>query len=167
MWPFRKRRAAIEDWKPGDLAECIHFGRWQFSRAVVDHPSFGEIRAVGEVTLANPFADGRAVYLRFARWPGVYFHASCFRKLPPPRPDELVAAGPHFIRDVLKVPQTPGPTLLRPDSAGGSEASPAAVPSGGGNRGALQAVNGLERRACPELAGGRSWPRLHEGLANL
>lgn len=91
-----------EDWKPGDLAECLHGGPW-FEFGAADGcrtgPDRGEIHCVSLVTAG--YWTGRVVIgLRFTRWPRS-FEAGAFRKISP-RADVAERAHVDWVGDILK-----------------------------------------------------------------
>jgi hypothetical protein len=78
-----------DEWKVGDLAECIvntKNGRWIEATdptEEADGPSFGEVNRVSWVG----FDKGIHALAFEPRWPEKY-SSRCFRKLKPPRADE-------------------------------------------------------------------------------
>lgn len=96
---FRRRgKPEAEPWQAGDLAECVKRGPWWRGGVdPVEHgPSFGErdvVKGVSEGIVATTM-------LSFARFEGIRFESSGFRKVRP-QADELVAADPVFTYALL------------------------------------------------------------------
>ena len=82
-WPFTRKPKPLnpgainEDWRVGDLAECLAKDGYWTENGV--GPEFGDVLSVSIVDRAT---DGR-VYLVFKAFAGDAFEARVFRKLPP------------------------------------------------------------------------------------
>ncbi len=89
-----------EDWRAGDLAECLHDGVW-FIGAIIPTdigPRKDEVRYVADVEIVpHPFDRGRkTAMLGFDRYVA-RFDAVAFRKITP-RADSATAADAEFVR---------------------------------------------------------------------
>lgn len=89
IWPFRRRRKQKplppinEDWRAGDLAECISEGSWSFESSLEDGPAKGQICRVTKVVAGHLFGTDQPAYgLGFVGF-GYFYRASDFRKLRP------------------------------------------------------------------------------------
>ena len=86
IWPFRRRRKEKplppinEDWRPGDLAECIDGRPWSGDGP---GPAKGQISRVTRVTIDKLQTTGEPAYgLGLEGFAGLY-NAAYFRKLRP------------------------------------------------------------------------------------
>lgn len=102
-WP--PSTADADEWKVGDLAECINDNGWFRGGLVPDQagPQLNEVRVVREIRVdrLHPWTSEELTFLVFGRWPGQGFVATSFRKITP-RADELERAEPAFIQDLSK-----------------------------------------------------------------
>lgn len=94
FWPFRKppppphedRRDNSDDWRPGDLAEClVHPLRW--ARMTPHNPGRGDILRVTDVRDEIGYGHGqmvRCIFLSFEGKPDdLSWESKCFRKIRP------------------------------------------------------------------------------------
>ena len=86
-WPFTRKPRAIdpgpinEDWRPGDLAECLASG-WDGPEGI--GPEYGDVLVVRRVKATRgTYTSKDAWFLGFSGQPRDNFEASAFRKLPP------------------------------------------------------------------------------------
>ena len=97
-----------EDWKPGDLAECIFRGPW-FDGAGTGEPgagpSLGEIRAVNEVQIRYCPFSGERLWLAFATFGHRRYAARLFRKITP-RADAAERGDAAWLDKFLSTPLT-------------------------------------------------------------
>lgn len=96
-----------EDWRPGDLAECINDTGWvsfQTGLSGAPGPQQGEVRVVVNAILASAPAGDMIQYLKFSRYSGGIYAANCFRKITP-RGDALERADSDFLTDLTKRPE--------------------------------------------------------------
>lgn len=96
----------MKNWQVGDLAVCIHRGRWKkpkrFLGLKVWHyhnkgPRRGEINKVVVID-----AQGPQVYLGFHKWPGEGWDCDGFRKVVH---DEARACDTTFLKKIKKCTQ--------------------------------------------------------------
>lgn len=102
---FGSRAGSCEDWKRGDLAECIYDGVWCHAALGVPAPGpkLGERYVVVDVAPSvMPEKTGQLV-LTFARFRPRRYAAGGFRKVMP-RADEAVAGDVASLRDLLNTP---------------------------------------------------------------
>ncbi|MBN9143721.1 MULTISPECIES: hypothetical protein [unclassified Novosphingobium] len=95
-----------DEWRVGDLAECIaESGDWRCRKTgyILEDggPQFGERYRVVDV---DPRLN--ITGLIFTRWPGLAFSAAAFRKVLP-RTDEAAAGTCTTIKDLLRLPAQP------------------------------------------------------------
>ena len=98
--------AGVEQWQPGDLAECIVQGDWVMAETREDSPGpqLSETRIVTKVRAKRCPVRGEVIlWLGFARYPGRIFDASFFRKVRPSA-DQQIAAESAFIDLIRKQP---------------------------------------------------------------
>lgn len=91
-----------EDWKPGDLAECIDDG---WSHPNPHCPKVGDVLRVSAV-LTGITQDSRLIYaLKFVGKPGTEaFETVCFRKLRPVQ-EPAEAKWAQWLKDTLRTPE--------------------------------------------------------------
>ena len=90
MWPFTRKPKPIdpgpinEDWRVGDLAECIAGGEWVCANksAAIGLPELGDVSRVLEV-YPDSSVWGDKWWLVLSGWPADAFNAALFRKVPP------------------------------------------------------------------------------------
>lgn len=87
-----------ENWKPGDLAECINTGLWYRDGLdpVRTGPNYAETRMVRQVIVRRHPLGGWVQTLVFDAWPRVTFCAHAFRKITP-RADAAIAHDARFL----------------------------------------------------------------------
>ena len=103
---LRSRRppavANCEEWRPGDIAECISDGPWfrDAIEPVASGPVTGDRLIVRKVGSSRHPIDGEQhQVLTFSEWPDRRFDGSCFRKVQP-RADQAIAATAEFVADL-------------------------------------------------------------------
>ena len=110
--PGRLAGDSPEDWKAGDLAECIRDGFW-YAAGLFPHnsgPRRGEVRAVQAVRIAC-HGDNCREYLVFARYGDAGYISAAFRKITP-RADEATRGDAASLDDLLTIGQ---PAPARPE----------------------------------------------------
>lgn len=102
-------RSPGDDWRPGDLAECVVADPWYRGDGALqpEGPRLGEIRMVTGVSGSRHFPE--RVFLHFARYGRRKYDAAAFRKIVP-RADARVAAE----GGTLPVPTSPSPPVPVP-----------------------------------------------------
>lgn len=97
MWPFTRKPKPInpgpinEDWRVGDLAECINDSGWSYDGiAGVSGPDCGDVLTV---VLAMPGTKRpQVIFIGFKGWPSETFAGYAFRKLVDTKADEQFTA---------------------------------------------------------------------------
>ena len=89
MWPFSKKNnktKSTEDWKIGDLAECISGDcGWQDFKTdrMTIGPATGDLLRVADISLGNYRGNKENLYLSFSIFKNESYESIHFRKVPP------------------------------------------------------------------------------------
>jgi hypothetical protein len=94
MWPFTRKPKPInpgpinEDWRVGDLAECVTSGdgsdwRHDLNNAPAIGPAFGDVRRVQAVFVGQSRQLRRPLWWLVVNGIPANLPATCFRKVPP------------------------------------------------------------------------------------
>lgn len=105
MWPFKRKPEPPqppinEDWRVGDLAECINNQPWNDGFQYRPGPEFLEVYKVADVKEGQ--YNGKPTFgLAFSRWPD-YYVATAFRKITP-RADKIERCDAKFLKSMKEI----------------------------------------------------------------